>query len=187
MTRIAPLLLVAALWPAFAASADAPMTRAEYFRALKESEERMRRIKARASEIRPRRRDHPLRYENISDREVTEIQIAARDVVPKAIVNISGVVTGCPCEEGAGCTDQAWIVATRPGLSVELQLSRISGTWTIGPIQQFWLSMADLKAHEHQFRSYYEYDVAELHLWKTFPSCLAPAKPRPAETLTRIK
>ncbi len=182
MKMIAALLFAALPAATVASLADAPMTRAEYIRTYRESMERTRRIRERAHEIRPRRRDHPLRYENISDREVTEIQIAARGVVPKAIVNISGVVTGCPCEEGVECTDQAWIVATRPGRSVDLQLSRIGGLWTIGPIQQFWLSMADLRAHERQFPSSYEYEVAEQKLWESFPVCLAPAKPPVAGT-----
>jgi hypothetical protein len=88
---------------------------------------------------RPARRDGPLRELNISDGEVREIQSAALQVYPGAIVNISGVVTGCPCEEGPGCTDQVWIVAHKPGQSQGLQLSRFNGHWSIGVVQQWWL------------------------------------------------
>ncbi len=186
----APLLLsvlLASTVASFADTsfADTSMTRAEYFRGLQEREKRMRQIQQRARELRPQRRDHPLRYQNISDREVREIQLAARGLVPRAIVNISGVVTGCPCEEGLECTDQVWIVATRPELSVELQLSRIGGAWTIGPIQQFWLSMADLKANEQRFASSYDYDSAVSRLWDAFPRCSAPAKTPTPTTIAR--
>jgi hypothetical protein len=49
----------------------------------------------------------------IRSEEVREIQAAAHGVVPGALVNISGVVTGCPCEDGTGWSDQVWIVAYR--------------------------------------------------------------------------
>jgi hypothetical protein len=93
---------------------------------------------------RPVRRDGPLRETNLTDEEVREIQEAARGVVPDAIVNISGVVRGCPCEEGAGCSDRVWIVAYRPGFMKGLQLSRIGGRWGVGRVQQLWLELEDL-------------------------------------------
>ena len=85
-----------------------------------------------ASRSRPVRIDGPLRYENISDIEVREIETATRKVYPGAIVNISGVTTGCPCEDGPTCTDQVWIVAYRPERIKGLMLSRIDGRWGIG-------------------------------------------------------
>jgi hypothetical protein len=57
---------------------------------------------------RPIRREDSLRELNISEDEVREIQSAALQVSPGSIVNISGVVTGCPCEDGLGCSDQVW-------------------------------------------------------------------------------
>jgi hypothetical protein len=54
----------------------------------------------------PVRRDGPLREADLSDEEAREIQGVAHVVVPDALVNISGVVTGCPCEDGTGCSDQ---------------------------------------------------------------------------------
>ena len=44
------------------------------------------------------------------------------------IVNISGVVEGCPCEDGSTCTDQVWILASRPNQTVGLLLSKVGGT-----------------------------------------------------------
>jgi tetratricopeptide (TPR) repeat protein len=95
---------------------------------------------------RPTRRDGPLREVNLSDEEVREIQAAAHGVVPEALVNISGVVSGCPCEDGAGCSDQVWIVAHRPGLMKGLQLSRMGGHWAVGPVQQWWLEFEDFES-----------------------------------------
>lgn len=89
------------------------------------------------NQARPHRRDGPLRYENISDEEVREVQSAAAEVLPQAIVNISGVTTGCPCEDGEQCSDQVWIVAYRPDRSVGLMLSKISHHWVIGVVQRW--------------------------------------------------
>src|SRR6188474_569216 len=86
------LLLVAACLAAgtsLAQTSDEQRPRTVY-------ELRMERIRAREKRIqetRPQRRDSPLREENIRDEEVREIQAAARGIVPKAIVNIAGVVT----------------------------------------------------------------------------------------------
>jgi hypothetical protein len=65
--------------------------------------------------IRPQRRDGPIRYLNISDNEVREIQGAASKVVGKVWVYVGGVTHGCPCENGAKCTDQVWVQAEVKG------------------------------------------------------------------------
>jgi hypothetical protein len=100
----------------------------------------------RAFALRPSRRDSPLRYENIRDTEVAEIRRVAASVVPRAIVNISGVVEGCPCEDGPACSEQVWILAYRSDKTVGLLLSKIKGQWTIGPVQQWWLNYEDLQS-----------------------------------------
>jgi hypothetical protein len=100
----------------------------------------------RAFALRPTRRDSPLRYENIGDTEVAEIRRVAANVVPRAIVNISGVVEGCPCEDGPACSEQVWILAYRSDKTVGLLLSRIKDEWTIGPVQQWWLDYEDLQS-----------------------------------------
>jgi hypothetical protein len=93
----------------------------------------------------PARRDGPLRELNLSDIEVREIQAVVLRVLPGSILNISGVVTGCPCEEGPGCADQVWIVAHRAGITQGLQLSRINGRWALGVVQQWWMDREKLE------------------------------------------
>lgn len=95
-----------------------------------------------AADNRLSRRDEPLRELNLSDTEVRQIQSIAWRVFPGAILNISGVVSGCPCEEGPSCTDQVWIVAHGHGEALGLELSRIYGRWTVGTVQQYWLDLA---------------------------------------------
>jgi hypothetical protein len=120
----------------------------------------------------PVRREGPLRYENITDVEVREIEAAARDVVPRAIVNISGVTVGCPCEDGPLCTDQVWIVAYRPDKSVGLLLSKIDAHWIVGPVQKWWLAYDDLD--RRNYKSFTEYLEAEQKMFDAFPACVAP-------------
>jgi len=129
----------------------------------------------RISKSRPARREGPLREANISDEEVREIQAVAHGVVPDSLVYISGVVTGCPCEEGGGCTDQVWIVAHEPGVMKGLQLSRISGRWTIGPVQKWWLDLEQLEARRTGFASLTEFLTERQKLYERFPACSGPA------------
>lgn len=131
------------------------------------------RFQERVRRTMPRRRDAPLRAENISDNEVREIQAVAHGVVPDTLVNISGVVTGCPCEEGQGCSDQVWIVAYSPGQMKGLQLSRINGRWTLGPVQQWWLDLERIDDRRERFASWTEYLTARRQLYDKFPSCSA--------------
>lgn len=49
---------------------------------------------------RPYRREQPLRQQNVTDSEISEIESAAASLFPGAIVNIGSVVSGCPCEDG---------------------------------------------------------------------------------------
>src|SRR5687768_1774433 len=84
-----------------------------------------------ARQVVPRRRDGPLRELNLTDDEVREIQSATRSYLPNAYLNISPVVTGCPCEDGGGCTDQVYVLADAGGQSKGLQLSRIRNEWKV--------------------------------------------------------
>jgi hypothetical protein len=93
----------------------------------------------------PLRRNGPLREANLSDQEIGEIQAAALDVFPGSLLNISGAVSGCPCEEGAGCSDQVWVVVHRAGQTQGLELSRIDGHWLVGRVQQWWLSFEQVQ------------------------------------------
>ncbi|MEO7386990.1 MAG: hypothetical protein ABIX37_08655 [Gammaproteobacteria bacterium] len=104
------------------------------------------RVEQRIRETQPRRREGPLRAANITDKEVQKIRSVAADLAPGAIVNIGGVVSGCPCEDGPACSAQVWIVAFRPEKSTGLLLSRISREWTVGPVQQWWLEYAALQS-----------------------------------------
>jgi hypothetical protein len=128
-------------------------------------------INGRIRETYPERRESPVRLENIRDEEVREIQTAVQAIFPEAIVNIATVVTGCPCEEGPTCTDQVWILASRPDKTLGLQLSKVAGHWGIGLIQRWWLRYSELQKRESVFRSPSEYDDAVVLLKGQFPSC----------------
>jgi hypothetical protein len=121
----------------------------------------------RSEAIRPRRRDGPLRAANITAAEVGEIQSVMQQMAPGAIVNIGGVVAGCPCEDGPSCSAQVWVVAFRPEQSTGLLLSRLGKRWTVGPVQQWWLDYEALVARPG--RSAREED----ELYMRFPVCPA--------------
>src|SRR4051812_25408661 len=61
----------------------------DYWRA---QADRYERIERRARELRPLRRDQPLRDLNISDNEVREVEFIARQYLPRSMMNISPVV-----------------------------------------------------------------------------------------------
>jgi hypothetical protein len=126
----------------------------------------------RIREIRPARREGPLRSSNIDDREIGEIQAVTTDILPGAIVNIGGVVTGCPCEDGPSCSDQVWIVAYRPDKSMGLLLSNIDRRWQVGPVQEWWLDYENLLSRIRLLDSQ-AYAKAEQALNDRFPVCTA--------------
>jgi hypothetical protein len=102
-------------------------------------------LETRAWDLEPQRRDDPLRYENISDEEVREVQAAAAEILPRDYVSINGVVVGCPCEDGLKCTNQVWVVARRAGVALGLQISKIDGHWVIGPVQRWYLRYQEMR------------------------------------------
>jgi hypothetical protein len=61
---------------------------------------------------RPRRRDGPLRHENITDIEIRWIQLTAAGLLPRALVYISGVniVPSDGCSNGGCATKNCWRV-----------------------------------------------------------------------------
>jgi hypothetical protein len=174
MSKIVPLLIASLLAGTVLAQSTAEERRA----AERAKDERRWAIEKRMGETYPQRRDNPLRAENIRDAEVREIQVAAAKVLPKAIVNISGVVTGCPCEEGPTCSDQVWILATSQNKTYGLLLSKVNGHWTIGVIQHWWLQHEALVARREKFTSYWVYQEALDTLKEKFPACLAPSTAR---------
>jgi hypothetical protein len=115
----------------------------------------------------PIRRDGPLREVNLSDQEVREIQAATLEVLPGSLLNISGVVAGCPCEEGLECADQVWVVAHRTGYTQGLELSHINGRWRIGVVQQWWLDFEKIR----NIRTSAGYSKAMQKLDDSFPRC----------------
>ncbi len=145
-------------------------------------EERMQRIRLlmkkqdRANELRPARPDGPNRYLNISDDEVREVQLAVSEVLPRAIVNISAVTVGCPCEDGPLCTDQVWILATRSERTHGLLLSRIQGKWMIGPVQRWWLRYEALLERLRSSSNADELQSTD-KLYGEFPLCLGVTDP----------
>jgi hypothetical protein len=138
-------------------------------------EVRLMELESRARQLYPRRRDTPLRFLNMSDDEVREVHaIAAKYRMPD-LVNISPVVTGCPCEEGGSCTDQVYIISLVKDRPVGLQLSRRKNLWTVGVVQKWWLDYAALKARESTM-SRAEYQQARMQLLLSLPACTGPAE-----------
>jgi hypothetical protein len=185
--RIAPwLMMVFALAGAASAEQASPKAATEakpkpddaYVRAM----DRLSLLR-RAFELRPQRRDEPLRYLNITDNEVREIQFVAEKVVPKAIVNISPVVTGCPCEEGPHCTEQVYIVANGADKSSGLQLSRIKDAWVVGQIQQWWIRYDALRARRASME-WRAYDASEAELLRELPQCVGELVPATTASTT---
>jgi len=130
----------------------------------------------RAWQLRPKRRDEPLRYVNISDYEVREIQLVAEKYLPKVLLNISPVVTGCPCEEGPQCTDQVYIVAESGQSSKGLQLSRVKNAWVVGSVQQWYLKYEELLTRVPKM-NYLDQMRAESELFREFPVCVGELVP----------
>lgn len=130
---------------------------------------RFRPISNRIRQSQPHRRDGPLRELNLSDNEVREIQALAMQIYPGSILNISGVVKGCPCEEGPMCADQVWIVAHSAGQTNGLQLSRVGGRWTIGVVQQWWLDYQRLLNNPTSERRTWYTALEEMQ--NKFPAC----------------
>jgi hypothetical protein len=120
----------------------------------------------------PVRRDGPLREQNISDDEVREIQGLVQERMPGAIVTISGVVSGCPCEDGPECVAQVWIAAYRAGTTRGLELSQINNRWSVGPVQQWWLDSESLR--DRNFPSFQDRAAAQQTLNDRFPVCTLP-------------
>ena len=134
------------------------------------SENRRDRVEARIIQTRPTRRDGPLRKANLSDDEAREIQSIMAPTYPGAILNISGVVTGCPCEEAPSCSDQVWVVPENDLKAGGALLSRSSDRWTIGPIQKWWLDKAHVEA-DHTLTPNQRAETLD-SLWEKFPACM---------------
>src|SRR5260370_41413847 len=132
MNRVAFLLLAYLA----AASAMGQSSDEQKRAAYRARMERLFAIEKRISQTRPVRREHPPRADNIRDEEVAEIQTDAATVMPGAIVNISTVVTGCPCEGGPSCSDQVWIVAYRPEKTLGVLLSKIENHCHVGVVRR---------------------------------------------------
>jgi hypothetical protein len=130
----------------------------------------------RALELSPRRRDTPLRPVNISDGEVREVQIIAARYVPRTLVNISPVVTNCPCEEGPNCTAQVYVLATEKGKTTGLQLSRTKEHWDVGVVQRWWMRRDAVKRQNtgNSFLDDYLWEKAHNDLLEEFPMCVVP-------------
>ena len=93
----------------------------------------------RAEDLFPARRDAPLRELNISDEEVREVEAIAYKYLPRTTINISPVVTDCPCEEGLACNAQVYVDSTVKDKRRGLQLSRMHGHSQLGVVQEWSL------------------------------------------------
>jgi hypothetical protein len=178
MGRVSMLLMAAVLALGLAALAAAEEPRSSGYSSASTRKPDPR---YRASQLRPRRRDEPLRYLNISDYEVREIQEVAGKYLPKVLLNISPVVTGCPCEEGPQCTDQVYIVAQTSQDSRGLQLSRVRNAWVVGTVQQWFLKYEELLSRERKM-NYASFERAQSELYREFPVCVGELVPAENKT-----
>ena len=171
---------------ATAASGQIPTPAAQRGDAYRAQVKKFMEVEKRAWELRPRRRDEPLREINISDNEVREIQRVAADFLPKVLLNISPVVAGCACEEGPQCTDQVYIVAETGQTSKGLQLSRIKNSWTVGNVQQWWFKYDELNTKANK-KDYLAYIEALNALYREFPGCVGELVPAVNTTASASK
>ena len=181
------VLIIAAGFLVVTAGAEPVAVKADS-RALTDAEmEKREAIFQRARDLYPRRRDTPLRYLNISDNEVREIQRLASGVQISEIMNISPVVTGCACEEGPDCTEQVNIIGKYKDRMIELQLSRLRNRWSIGRVQRWWLEYAALQARE-PLMDRREYEKARNLRVLDFPMCPdgGPSAPAPVSTTAKV-
>jgi hypothetical protein len=169
--KIVCFLLCVAI-SASAAAQNRPKGRFDFEQLKRDSEFRAAVVK-RAREIVPRRRDVPMRELNLTDDEVREIQAATKSWLPGTYLNISPVVTGCPCEDGPGCKAQVYVVADSSEKPSGLLLSRIRDEWKVGDVQRWWLRYGQLLEAEKKM-DWLEYNQAELKLAREFPVCSGP-------------
>ncbi len=152
-----------------AAFAQRPVSRDEFY-AWSERERLMDEIVIRANNVKPRRRDAPLRELNITDNEIREVESLVQEVLPRSMVNISPVVTGCPCEEGRGCTDQLYVMASAGTVTRGLQISKIEGQWRIGAVQSWWLDYERLQTRVREL-DWVKSHEQRWEIISKFPSC----------------
>jgi hypothetical protein len=170
VTGLIPILLVASAWSAGPAGSGE-----RRYKIDPQLEIRLMELEGRARQLFPRRRDTPLRALNMTGEEVREVEtIAAKYHMPE-LVNISPVVTGCPCEEGGSCTEQVFITSRVNGSMVSLQLSRRKNLWTVGLVQKWWLEYAALKERERSI-PWTEFQDARAQLLLNLPMCTRPPK-----------
>jgi hypothetical protein len=115
------------------------------------------------------RRSAQLREININDEEVRQIEAVVRELIPGAIVTISGVAQGCPCEDGPGCSAQVWTAVYSPKRTSSLELSDINDHWVIGPVQRWFLESAQLD--RSKYPTYAAYTAARGALDDRYPAC----------------
>lgn len=138
-------------------------------------------VSRRAEALKPAYRAEPLRYLNITDEEIREVQLISVKHLPPAMMNISPVVTNCACEEGPNCSAQLFVVATTGDKSKGLQLSRVKDQWMVGVVQQWWHRREAMHVPKpgSDFLERYRYERALYELYSEFPACvgdLVPAK-----------
>jgi hypothetical protein len=158
--------LIAGLALALGAGAQQPVPSARLEASMKRAE-----IQRRAHELRPQRRDTPMRYLNLSDNEMREVQEVASKHLSRTVLNVSPVIEGCPCEEGPMCTDQVYVVTHASGKPVGLQLSRVNKVWKVGVVQLWWLKYDALRAKVNA-ANYEKFLRAESDLYREFPICV---------------
>jgi hypothetical protein len=181
MKAMRSLLCAAAVLITLTAAAETPETpiTLDFVHKLIAEREKQLLIEQRAQELYPRRRDTPMRDLNITDGEVREIQRLMKSINVQEILNISAVVTGCACEEGADCTEQVYVVGKYQGRNVGMQLSRRRNLWTFGRVQRWWLDYSALRARE-PVMEHTEYEKARGIKLLEFPMCSASPTPETA-------
>ena len=176
-----------AMWLAASAWAAGPANSGRRFKIDPQLEIKLMELEGHARYLFPRRRDAPLRALNMTGEEVREVELIARKYDMPELVNISPVVTGCPCEEGGSCTEQVYITSRVNDSMVSLQLSRRKNLWTVGPVQKWWLEYAALKERENDM-PWTDFQDARAQLLLSLPMCThAPKLDAPAKQVAEIK
>ena len=146
--------------------------------------DKLEQIEKLAYERYPKRRDAPLRYANMSDIEVREIQRLASGLAIPELVNIAPVVTGCPCEEGGECTEQVYIVGRFENRHVGIELSRSRNRWGVSRVQRWWLDYSALLARE-KIMDRRVFQTAHARQLLDFPVCPSSLKDTRANTTAK--
>ena len=80
-----------------------------------------------------------IRQTDLQDIEIEQIDTTSKLFMPDSATMIGTVTMGCPCANGPTCSEQVWVTVYTQDDVKSLMYSKINNTWTIGPVQKWWL------------------------------------------------